>query len=577
MKNSIKKAVTAAVGTAAAAAGTKVAVDMKNKKFCPLCEAKRLLHKAFVNASAETGYNSGVALTPPMGWSSWNLFAYKINEDLIKEIADAMKNSGLLEAGYNYVNIDDCWQSSERDEQGRLQSDKANFPSGIRALSEYVNSLGLKLGLYSSNGTRTCEGYPASLYNEAVDADSLAEWGIEYFKYDFCYNEPISEKAPAIAFVEFSRKGEKPFAVFSARDCVLEGGARIVRLGDNDNDNFEYISGLCSRNGSFYVNVESENDETVALTLTYHKASDSNRFLLATVNKNEKYYINFFKTRAADRVKRVQCDIKLRRGVNTVEFCNPVGSRADSAALQYELMGRELKRASKQYAERTGEKEKPIVFSLCEWGVNKPWKWGRQAGNLWRTTPDIRPTWGSVLMIYEANVRLWKHASIGGWNDPDMLEVGNGNFTFEENRSHFSLWCMMCAPLILGNDVRKFIKEDGTVDKNNRVYQILTDKDLISINQDKLGIQCRRIKVGIVDVLVKPLEESKVAVCVFNKSGSEKSTELDLNKIANLGFADLPIKESYEVFDAWEKKTFTASESVTADTAAHGVKVYIIK
>ena len=263
--------------------------------------------------------------------------------------------------------------------------------------------------------------------------------------------------------------------------------------------------------------------------------------------------------------------------MNTVEFCNPVGSRADSAALQYELMGRELKRASKQYAERTGEKEKPIVFSLCEWGVNKPWKWGRQAGNLWRTTPDIRPTWGSVLMIYEANVRLWKHASIGGWNDPDMLEVGNGNFTFEENRSHFSLWCMMCAPLILGNDVRKFIKEDGTVDKNNRVYQILTDKDLISINQDKLGIQCRRIKVGIVDVLVKPLEESKAAVCVFNKSGGEKSTKLDLNKIANLGFVDLPIKESYEVFDAWEKKTFTASESVTADTAAHGVKVYIIK
>ena len=577
MKKSIKTAVAAAVGTAAAAVGTKTALDMKNKKFCPVCEAKRLLHKVFVNAHTESGYNNGVAMTPPMGWSSWNLFASKINEDLIKEIADAMKNSGLLEAGYKYVNIDDCWQSSERDEQGRLQCDKATFPNGIKALSTYVNERGLKLGLYSSNGTRTCEDYPASLYHEAVDADSLAEWGIEYFKYDFCHNIPISEKAPSVAFVEFSRKGEKPFVCFSARDCSLEGGARIVREEDNDKDNYEYIKGLCSRNGSFYVNVESDREETVTLSLTIRKASDSERFLLVTVNKNEKYYLYCPKTLTSDRVKRAQCDIRLSAGINTVEFCNPVGSKADSAALQYELMGRELKRAAKQYAEKTGAKEKPIVFSLCEWGFNRPWKWGRQAGNLWRTTPDIKPFWASVMAIYEVNVRLWKHSACGGWNDPDMLEVGNGNLTYEENKSHFSLWCMMCAPLILGNDVRKFIKEDGTVDKENRVYKILTDKNLIAINQDKLGLQCRRIKCGVVDVLVKPLDGAKVAVCVFNKSKNHKNVKVDLGKISNLGFVDLPVKGSYEVFDAWEKNTFTASNDFSAELPGHGVKVYIIK
>ena len=577
MRKTIKNAVVAAVGTAATVAGTKTAIDMKNKKFCPVCEAKRILHKAFVNASAETGYNNGVALTPPMGWSSWNLFASKINEDLIKEIADAMKNSGLLEAGYEYVNIDDCWQSSERDSSGRLQCDKATFPGGIKALSTYVNERGLKLGLYSSNGTHTCEDYPASLYHESVDADSLAEWGIEYFKYDFCHNEPISERAPAVAFVEFSKKGEKSFVRFSARDCNLEGGARIVREDDEDKDNFEYIKGLCSRNGSFYVNVESERDEIVTMSLTIRKDPKAKNFLLATVNKKDKYYLYCPKTLAGNRVKRVQCDVKLNAGVNTIEFCNPVGSKADSAALQYELMGKELKRASKQYAEKSGEKEKPIVFSLCEWGLNRPWKWGRQAGNLWRTTPDIKPFWASVMAIYEVNVRLWKHSSIGGWNDPDMLEVGNGNLTYEENKSHFSLWCMMCAPLILGNDVRKFVKEDGTVDAENRVYKILTDRDLISIDQDRLGVQCRRVKTGMTDILVKPLEGARAAVCVFNKGKNLKNVKVDLGKIVNLGFVDLPVKGSYEIFDAWEKSSFNASGDFFAEVPSHGVKVYIIK
>ena len=180
---------------------------MKNKKFCPICIAKKIVGKTQVSQVAKGSYGNGVAMTPPMGWSSWNLFRNKISEDLIKEIADAMVDSGLAEAGYQYVNIDDCWQASERDENGKLQCDKIHFPSGIKALTEYVNNRGIKLGIYSSNGTHTCEDYPASLRNERIDAETFAEWGIEYFKYDFCHNVAISSIAPWIIGVGFAKEG----------------------------------------------------------------------------------------------------------------------------------------------------------------------------------------------------------------------------------------------------------------------------------------------------------------------------------------------------------------------------------
>lgn len=573
----MKNKATTAISAITAAAAATTAITIKKKNICPICEAKRIIHKFTVNEKATITYNNSVAQTPPMGWSSWNLFASKISEDLIKEIADAMKKSGLADAGYRYVNIDDCWQSSQRDELGRLQCDKATFPHGIKALSDYVNSQGLKLGLYSSNGTSTCEDYPASLRHETIDADTFAEWGIEYFKYDFCHNVPISEKAPAVAFVEFSKHGEAAFAKFSARDCTLEGGARIVRENDCDKDNYEYIKGLCSRNGSFSIEVEADSDCTAVMSMTVRKSSDSERFLIAKVNNSDEYHLYFNKTLVSNRVKRFQQDIKLTKGKNIIKFYNPVGSKTDSAAIQYTLMGKELKRATKEYAEKTGAREKPIVFSICEWGKNMPWKWAAKAGNLWRTTPDIKPFWASILLIYEFTVRLWKYSSIGAWNDPDMLEVGNGNLTYEENKSHFSLWCMLCAPLILGNDVRKFILPDGTVDTENKIYSILTNKTMIAINQDPLGIQCRRIKTGITDVLVKPLKDSKTAVCILNKSNVNKNEQININDITNHVFVNLKKADSYTVHDVWENETFKSTGTLNAKLSPHGIKVYIIE
>ena len=576
-KTKWKTAAAAAAAVTAAGASSLAAKRMKQKEFCPICEWKRLTGKLMLHPVTSPDCGNGTAKTPPMGWSSWNLFERNINETLILEIAAAMQSSGLADAGYRYVNLDDCWQSSERDEQGHLQADLSAFPHGIRALADKVNALGLKLGIYSSNGERTCEDYPASLRHEAIDADTFAAWGVEYFKYDFCHNRPISEKAPLVSGIELSRPGEGAYETIAPDAVTCSGRARVFV---DEKNACAYLTGLDSRAGTFCFSTEAQADCEIVLTLKVKKPADAERFLRLTVNGKDEYHLYAPKMRApvpdpGDR--RIQTTVRLQKGKNTLVFDNPVRSRFDSAALQYRHMGRELRRATREFAEQNGTEEKPIVYSICEWGFNFPWKWGRQAGNLWRTTGDIKPVWASVLAIYERNVRLWNYAAPGGWNDPDMLEVGVGKLTEDENRAHFSLWCMMAAPLILGNDVRTVVLPDGTADSSNKTLQMLTNKAMIEIDQDALGIQCRRIKVGLQDVLVKPLTGARVAVCVFNKGNRPATVALELKDIANEGFVQLPQKDCYEVFDVWENETKQCTGALSASVKPHGVKVYIIK
>ena len=297
-----------------------------------------------------------------------------------------------------------------------------------------------------------------------------------------------------------------------------------------------------------------------------------------TVNGEKEYPFTVPPTRAFSAFGRVQLFIDLEKGNNTIEIKNPVGSKMDGAALQYINMGKELKRATENYAKKHKTEEKPIVYSICEWGFNKPYKWGAQAGNLWRTTLDIKPIWSSVVAIYEHNVKLYEYAGPGGWNDPDMLEVGNGQLTVDENKSHFTLWCMMAAPLIIGNDVRTFISKDGCVDYSNKFLQILTNKDLIDIDQDKRGSQCRRYKTNFfTDILVKPLENNEIAVCFFNKSKGVKKVQVSISELANQGFTGLPDADEYECFDLWSKDTFTAKNLLSAEVKPHGVEVFRIK
>ena len=552
-----------------------------NAKYCPLCAMKKFTNSFRLNTEVTEKYNNGVALTPPMGWSSWNLFKYKISEDLIKEIAVAMKESGLGEAGYKYVNIDDCWQNSSRDENGKLQTDFITFPSGIKALNDYVNSLGLKLGIYSSNGTHTCEDYPASLGNEKIDADTFAEWGVEYFKYDFCHNVPIPTVAPRIIKISLGEKYGKEIFEATAKDAELSGRACLVK--DDKAEGGFCIKGLCANSGiAEFKNIDVEEAGTYVLTLTVSKTKKDKKqkkFLAITVNSKEKYYLDVPFLNRYTPEHRFQLEVVLDKGKNTIAFSNPIASRQDSAFFQYKLMGEELKRATREHAEKNGAEEKKIVYSICEWGRNKPWLWGREAGNLWRTTPDIIPEWISIYGLYKLTIRLGKYASPGAWNDPDMLEVGNGNLTYDENRTHFSLWCMMCAPLILGNDIRKFIKSDGTVDTDSKIYQILTNRNLISINQDILGIPCRKVKgfskKASVDVLIKPLDGKRVAVCVFNAGKTQKKVNFSIDKLTEFADVNVDKKEKYSILNCWTDEKSEGREIVSV-TQKHGCDVFII-
>ena len=320
-----------------------------------------------------------LSLTPQMGWSSWNNFQGNINEDIIKSIADAMVASGLKDAGYTYINIDDCWHG-KRDADGFIQADPKHFPHGIKALADYVHSRGLKLGIYSDAGSETCAGRPGSLGHEYQDALQYARWEVDYLKYD---------------------------------------------------------------------------------------------------------------------------------------WCNTTNVNAQGA---YQLMRDALQAAGR-----------PIFFSMCEWGDNHPWRWAKGIGDSWRIGPDIWcsfdstrvfPTYiqCSVIDCINRNDSLRSYAGPGHWNDPDMLEVGNG-LSANQDRAHFTMWCMMASPLILGNDVRNMSDETKA---------ILTNRDLIAIDQDKLGVQGLRflIREGL-EYWFKPLSNGDWAMTIFNPTRQSLSCSLN--------------------------------------------------
>ncbi len=527
-----------------------------------------------VNIDLGEDYNNGAALTPPMGWSSWNTFRNRISESLIVEIADAMKKTGLVEAGYNYVNIDDCWQSAHRDANGRLQADFATFPSGIASLAEKVNARGIKLGIYSSNGTLTCEDLPASLGYEDLDARTFAEWGIEYFKYDYCHHKLLPVRGPSIEKITVSPIGSGAETVYNAEDAVLEGNASIVQ--DDRMETGKYIAGLgLAAGAATFPQVVVDEDGLYALTLCIRKKNRSEKFCVIEVNGQFACDTIIPPTWAVTKEGRHQVLVELKKGVNSIKIFNPIASRFDSAAYQYKTMGLALQKATREYAAAAGVPEKKITYSICEWGMNLPWRWGRKAGNLWRTTMDIKAFWASILAIYEINVRLYKSAGPGGWNDPDMLEVGNGSLNYEENKAHFTLWCMMAAPLILGNDVRTFLAQDGTADTTNTAWRIVTNKALIAIDQDPLGVQCRRIaSAGLQDTLVKPLANGDVAICFFNKASESREFSLRISAVAAKEFVNLPFADSYEVTDLWSGVSQTVTDEIKCKAAPHGVMVY---
>lgn len=394
------------VAAATSAAGARVPVDAAGNATLGELRARRGRREALEN---------GLGRTPQMGWNSWNHFYCEISEEIIRETADALINTGLAQLGYKYVNIDDCWAELNRDYQGNMVPNKRTFPSGIKALADYVHAKGLKLGIYSDAGTQTCSNkMPGSLDHEEQDVKTFASWGVDYLKYDNC--------------------------------------------------------------------------------------NDAGRSV------NERY------TRMSN--------------------------------------------AMKKYGQS-------IFFSLCEWGNENPATWARgMGGNSWRTTGDIADNWGSMTSRADQNDRWASYAGPGGWNDPDMLEVGNGGMSEAEYRSHFSIWALAKAPLLIGCDVRSMSPQTKT---------IISNQEVIAVNQDSLGVQGKKVQSdGGLEVWAGPLSGNRKAVVLWNRQGYQATITAHWSNVG------LPASASVTARDLWAHSSFSAQGQLSASVAPHDCKMYIL-
>ena len=364
----------------------------------PLCQPASASFAVLIGLlpSTANAQSTRVAATPPMGWNSWNHFGDKVNDADVRAAADAMVASGMRNAGYIYVNVDDTWEG-ERDAQGNIHSN-SKFPD-MKALADYVHSKGLKFGIYSSPGPKTCGGYEGSYGHEQQDANAYAKWGVDYLKYDLCSYESIMDMWDL-------NHPEKPVAVMT---------------------------------------------QEKALTMMQQAYEKMHEALLKT--------------------------------------------------------------------------HRPIVYSLCQYGIGSVWRWGPQlGGNLWRTTDDIRDNYRSMSLIGFSQAGLEKYAGPGHWNDPDMLEIGNGGMTPDQYRTQMSLWAILAAPLLAGNDLSKM---DATT------KSILMNKEVIAIDQDRLGIQGRRITP--LQIWMKPLRGGAKAVAIFNTVLDDQAIPITL-RLQDAGF-----------------------------------------
>ena len=452
-----------------------------------------------------------------------------------------------------------------------MQGDLESFPSGMEALCKRLNALDFKMGIYSSNGTMTCEDMPASLGNEELDAKTFASWGVEYVKYDYCHNEVVSGSTPIIEYIDVSKRGESAQIRLRPEHAKLAGRAKVVKCSDLPSK--QGIGFLNHAAGSASYELDVPIGGEYIFTIHYNKNVIHSKQYLQVIANGEVYEVFFPKGKAFTHDARIQLEVRLTSGDNHIKLCNPIVTRADSVYIQYKKMGDALKNASKAWAIFNESEEKPITYSICEWGFNNPWIWGRKAGNMWRTTLDITPHWKRIISIYKKNIKLFRYSGPGHVNDPDMLEVGNGKLTLEENKSHFTLWCMMAAPLVLGNDIRNLL--DGSK-KSGAILKILTNNSLILIDQDPLVKSAKLIKkLQGVDVLARPLANGDIAICFFNKGRKRKLVEFELYSLREQKYLDLAKSASYEIHDLWSGEREQGDVIKTA-VEKHGVKVYRI-
>jgi alpha-galactosidase len=433
-----------------------------------------------------------ICLTPPMGWNSWNCFGPNIDESKIRSAADAMVKSGLIDHGWTYVNMDDRWEG-ERSADGRIQSSK-DFPD-MKAMADYIHGLGLKVGLYSSPGAFTCAGAVASFQHEDQDAQSYADWGMDYLKYDWCsYQENIiTERAAKFAI-----------ALPASADEILQLGAQQRDLDAKYAGHPPYLQPPSQEERE---QISKQDHETSAkLEDLYHQLPGEAQGEINTGSDKEPYQ-------------------KMRASLDKVN--------------------------------------RDIVFSFCQYGIGGVSSWGAEVGgNTWRTTGDIGPNWESVAEHGFNQNGLEKWASPGHWNDPDMLEVGNGNLTPDENYTHMTLWCMLDAPLLIGCDMTKMTPFTVSLFSNDEV---------LAVNQDSLGKQGYRLKQnGSTEVWMKPLDDGSLAVAFFNRG----PTAVDVA----VAWSELKLSGRQSVRDLWRQKDMgNFDDHYSVHVASHGAELFKIK
>ena len=555
---------------------------------------------SFTNGHSFTGNKKG--RLPAMGWNSWNAFGSGNTEALTKAMADKIVELGLDKLGYKYVVLDDGCYKSER-EDGKLANEPVKFPSGFRALSDYVHERGLMFGMYNDIGTNLCAGAQVGTCGfEKTDAKSYVDWGVDFLKIDNCYylwdnatfSNPENAKyvfAPNLRQIQL-KKGE--FCILlNADKGFLEGRGASLKDG--------YVTGIGTFDGTntgttpvgpmsseLVFDIEAPETGEYELLVNYATArqNGTGEWLQVATGRGKDtqiFYDNLLPQTDSPEsfVNSSPIKITLQAGRNKIRLMNH--RRQENTLCSYSAMLEGLNEAKPDHE---------VLLSLCEWGKTQPQNWGYKVGNSWRILNDITfrvgrdgdPGFGewtdpgtpSVTSQYNKAVIMDEFAGLDkGWNDPDMLMVGMKGMTTQMNQTHFTMWCMMNSPLMLGLDLRR-------VTKGDELYNIIANADLIALNQDPLGIQAKRIfttstngnndttinnsdKAYItdcnrVDILAKPLADGSLALSFFNLSQEKKTGNFsaDLSLIKNFLGNKLPA-------DFYEASTFSVKNLWTGE------------
>lgn len=546
---------------------------------------------------------------PVMGWNSWNAFGSGNTERLTKDMADALVELGLAQLGYQYVVLDDGCYKSERVD-GKLSNEAMKFPGGFKALADYVHAKGLKFGMYNDIGTNLCAGAAVGTCgHEMTDARSYMDWGVDFLKVDNCYylwdNATFSDAAN-VKYV-YTPNIRSIRIVGDAYDVSFQAVTDGILTGRSGEKRDTYVTGIGTIDGTgpqpspvgtqsseleFRVNVPKTGEYLVYVTYATGQEDCVGSWLqIAVGNKKQSriFYDDFLQlTESAEEFRESDgIPVSLEKGENCLRFMNH--RRQENTLNSYAKLLEGLNLVNPGH---------DVILSICEWGKTQPQNWGYKVGDSWRILNDITfcvgadgdpgtGSWSddytaSVTSQYNKAVIMDEYAGLDkGWNDPDMLMVGMNGLTDVMCKTHFSMWCMMNAPLMLGMDLRR-------VKKGDWIWKIISNKELIALNQDSLGIQAKRVFCSLnpenpdtsyivdnnrVDILAKPLADGSLALSFINLSGERKGeyrvNAMDLirkigDKMINQDtFAQA---EEYRVLDLWsEQVTVNATGSFGVD------------